>query len=68
MAITELKFTESGLIDLDYLIQESAKAKKEADEANERHRIIEVQIKSARLFNSNMLNEKIGDAKELQNC
>ena len=64
--MTEVKFTASGLIDLDYLIQESAKAKKAAEEAAEQHRIIEVQIKSARLFNSNMLNEKIGDASELQ--
>ena len=65
--MNEVKFTSSGLIDLDYLIQESAKAKKEAEAAAERHRVIEVQIKSARLFNSNMLNEKIGDASELQN-
>lgn len=64
--MTEVKFTKSGLIDLDYLIQESTKAKKEAEAASERHRVIEVQIKSARLFNSNMLNEKIGDASELQ--
>ena len=65
--MTEVKFTPSGLIDLEYLIQESANAKKEAEAAAERHRVIEVQIKSARLFNSNMLNEKIGDASELQN-
>lgn len=57
--MVEIKFTTSGLIDLDYLIQESNKAKIEADEANERFRTIEAQLKSARLFNSNMLNEKV---------
>lgn len=57
--MVEIKFTTSGLIDLDYLIQESNKAKIEAEEANERFRTIEAQLKSARLFNSNMLNEKV---------
>lgn len=57
--MVEIKFTTSGLIDLDYLIQESNKAKIEAEQANERFRTIEAQLKSARLFNSNMLNEKV---------
>lgn len=57
--MVEIKFTTSGLIDLDYLIQECNKAKIEAEEANERFRVIEAQLKSARLFNSNMLNEKV---------
>jgi hypothetical protein len=62
--MVEIKFTTSGLIDLDYLIQESNKAKIEAEQANERFRTIEAQLKSARLFNSNMLNEKV--LKEVQ--